>query len=160
MLRTTGMCRPNGLIFHQKSFDMGPILVQTSLEEGPISQKMWEKMVKLAIFEVGKTRRNGSQFVKISKRQISRFLREKNPKIWVGVSDRRPHSAHTRQKIIRVSHPRVAITLTLHSTHHKCTQNLIFFFPFFLDQNVILLWFRKTSLTDSLHYTYHHRPNS
>ena len=25
MLRRTGMCCPNGLLFHQKSFDMGPI---------------------------------------------------------------------------------------------------------------------------------------
>ena len=30
----TGMCRPNGLPFHQKSLDMGPILVKKSLEEG------------------------------------------------------------------------------------------------------------------------------
>ena len=35
----TGMCRPNGLLFHQKSLDMGPILVKKSLEEGPISLK-------------------------------------------------------------------------------------------------------------------------
>ena len=42
MLRHTGMCRLNGLLFHLKSLDMGPILVKKkkSLEEGPFSQKL------------------------------------------------------------------------------------------------------------------------
>ena len=41
MLRHTGMCRPNGLLFHQKSLDMSPILVKKkSLEEGPVSQNL------------------------------------------------------------------------------------------------------------------------
>ena len=39
MLRYTGMCRPNGLLFHQKSLVMGPILVKKSLK-GPISQNL------------------------------------------------------------------------------------------------------------------------
>ena len=40
MLKHTGMCRPNGLLFHPKYLDMGSILVKQSLEEGPISQKL------------------------------------------------------------------------------------------------------------------------
>ena len=40
MLKHMGMCHPNGLLFHQKSFDMGPILVKKSLEESPILQKL------------------------------------------------------------------------------------------------------------------------
>ena len=44
MLRHTGMCRPNGLLFQQKSLDMGPILVKKSLEEGPISKKLQKKL--------------------------------------------------------------------------------------------------------------------
>ena len=39
MFRHTGMCHPNELLFHQKSLDMGPILVKKSLEEGPILVK-------------------------------------------------------------------------------------------------------------------------
>ena len=53
MLRHTGMCRPNGLLFHQKYLYMGPILVKKSLEEGLISLKL-QKMVKSAVFEVEK----------------------------------------------------------------------------------------------------------
>ena len=37
-----------------------------SLEEGPISQTLWKKIVKSAVFEVEKTLRNGSRFAKIS----------------------------------------------------------------------------------------------
>ena len=44
------MCRPNGLLFHQKSLDMGPILVKESLEEGPISQIL-RKNGKISRFE-------------------------------------------------------------------------------------------------------------
>ena len=51
LLRHTGMCCPNRLLFHQKSLDMGPILVKKSLEEGPISQKLQKKMVKSVILE-------------------------------------------------------------------------------------------------------------
>ena len=47
------MCRPNGLLFHQKSLDMGSMLVKKSLEEGPISQKL-RTTVKSAIFGVEK----------------------------------------------------------------------------------------------------------
>ena len=34
MLRHTGMCHPNGLLFHQKSLDMGPISVKKILRRG------------------------------------------------------------------------------------------------------------------------------
>ena len=44
----------NGLLFHQKSLDMGPIFVKKSSEEGPISQTNSKKIVKSVIFEVGK----------------------------------------------------------------------------------------------------------
>ena len=66
MLRHTGMCRPNGLLFHQKSLDMGPILVKKILTV-PF-HKNCKKIVKSAIFEVEKTLRNGSQFTNISKK--------------------------------------------------------------------------------------------
>ena len=58
------------LLFHQKSLDTGPILVKKSLEEDPISQKLQQKKkgVKSAIFEVEKTLRNESRFVKILKK--------------------------------------------------------------------------------------------
>ena len=41
MLKHMGMCRTNGLFFHLKSIDMGPIFVKKkSLEESPISRKL------------------------------------------------------------------------------------------------------------------------
>ena len=41
MLRHTGMCCWNGLLFFTKKIeDIGPILVKLSLEEGRISQKL------------------------------------------------------------------------------------------------------------------------
>ena len=44
MLRHTRIYRPNGLLFHQNSIDMGPILVEKkTLEEDPISQKLQKK---------------------------------------------------------------------------------------------------------------------
>ena len=83
MLRYTGMCRPNGLHFHQKSLDMGPILVKKSLEEVPF-HKNCENIVKSAGFEVAKPLEMGlnlrKKFFRGKKRQISRFLREKNPR--------------------------------------------------------------------------------
>ena len=51
------MCRPNGLLFHQKSLE-SPLLVKKSLEEGPVSQSS-RKNVKSAVFEAGKTPRMG-----------------------------------------------------------------------------------------------------
>ena len=36
-LQHMGMCRPNGLLFHQKSLDMGPILIKRILRRGSIS---------------------------------------------------------------------------------------------------------------------------
>ena len=53
MLRHTGMCHPNGLLFHQKSLDMDPILVKKILW-GSYFTKICEKMVKSAIFEAEK----------------------------------------------------------------------------------------------------------
>ena len=50
MLKPTGMCCPNGLLFHQKSLDMGPIFVKKILRRGPHFTKIVEKIVKLAIF--------------------------------------------------------------------------------------------------------------
>ena len=43
MLRHTGMCLPNGLLFHQRSLDVGPVLIKKSLENGSISQKLQKK---------------------------------------------------------------------------------------------------------------------
>ena len=66
MLRHTGMCRQNGLLFQQKSSDMGPILVKKSLEEGPF-RKNHEKNVKSAIFELEKPLEMGLDLRKFRK---------------------------------------------------------------------------------------------
>ena len=52
MLRHMAMCCANGLLFHQKSLDMGPILVKKSLEKGSISQKLQKNCKNKQIFEV------------------------------------------------------------------------------------------------------------
>ena len=64
-----------------------------SLEEGPISQNMKKKNVKSAIFEAEKPLKMGIDLRKFRKKCLfSRFLIEKNHKIWVGVSDLGPHN--------------------------------------------------------------------
>ena len=75
MLRHTGMCRTNGLLFHQKSLDMGPILVKKSLEEGPILQKL-QKNCKISCFWGWKPLRIEPRFAKISKKQSSAIVGE------------------------------------------------------------------------------------
>ena len=55
MLRHTGICRPNGLLFHQKFLDMGHILVKKKiLRGGSHFTKIRKKIVKSAIFEAEK----------------------------------------------------------------------------------------------------------
>ena len=50
-------------------------------------------MVKPAIFEVEKPLEMGPDLQKFKKKlKIRRFLRKKNPKIWVGVSDLGQHT--------------------------------------------------------------------
>ena len=58
---------PKWVTFHQKSLDMGPILVKKSLDEGLISQKL-QKTCKISRFqvEVEKTLRNESRLAKIA----------------------------------------------------------------------------------------------
>ena len=51
-LRQTGMCRPNGLLFHHKSLNMGPILLKKILRRGSHFDKNFEKIVKSAILRV------------------------------------------------------------------------------------------------------------
>ena len=46
MLRHTGMCRPNGLLFQKISLDMGPILVKKILRGG----SHFIKIVKMVQF--------------------------------------------------------------------------------------------------------------
>ena len=41
MLGYTRMNHPNGLVFHKKSLDMGPIFVKKSLKEDAILQKSY-----------------------------------------------------------------------------------------------------------------------
>ena len=64
------MCCPNGLLFYQKSLDMGPIFVkrEKSLEEGLISQKL-QKTCKISHLWGRKALKNGSQFVMILKKE-------------------------------------------------------------------------------------------
>ena len=69
MLRHTEMCRPNVLLFHQNSLDMGPILVKKYPEEGPILQKLW-KNYKISHFWNRKIIRNGSQFGKKNRKTV------------------------------------------------------------------------------------------
>ena len=59
MLKYTGMCYRNVLVFHKKSLDMGPIFKKKSLEMGPISQKLQKKIIS-AVFEVGNSTEVGS----------------------------------------------------------------------------------------------------
>ena len=80
MLSHTGMCRPNGSLFHQKSLDMGPILVKKILRGGSHSTKIAKKNVKSAVFEAEKPLEMGLDLQKFRKTcLISRFLSEKNP---------------------------------------------------------------------------------
>ena len=44
MLRHTGMCRPNGLLFQQTSLDMGPILVNKILTRGSHFTRIAKKL--------------------------------------------------------------------------------------------------------------------
>ena len=75
ILRHTGMFRPNGLLFHQKSLDMGPILVKKVLRESPISQKFAKKNVKSAVFEAEKPLEMGLDFQNVLKNCLfSRFV--------------------------------------------------------------------------------------
>ena len=78
-VKAWGMCHPNGLLFHQKFLDMGPILFKKSFKGGPILQKL-QKNVKSAIFEAEKPLEMHLDLQKFRKNcLISRFLSEKNP---------------------------------------------------------------------------------
>ena len=102
MLRHTGMCRPNGLLFHQKSLDMDPLLFKKILWRGSHFTKIaTKKNAKSAVFEVEKPLEMGPDLQKKSKKtcQISRFfffLREKKP-LDVGRGFKL-RAAHLRQK--------------------------------------------------------------
>ena len=98
MLRYMGMCCPNGLLFHQKSLDMGPILVkkQKSWVEGPISQKL-QKSFKISCFWGGKTLRNGSRFANILKKMSNRQFFEWEKSLDMGWGFR-PRAAHSVKK--------------------------------------------------------------
>ena len=61
MLRHTGMCRPNGLLFQQKSLDMGPILLKKILRRGSHFAKI-AKNCKISHFEVEKSLDMGKGF--------------------------------------------------------------------------------------------------
>ena len=93
MLRHTGMCRPNGLLFHQKSLDM----VKKSLEEGTISQKL-QKNCKINHFWGRKTLRNRSPFAKNWGGGMSNQLFFEGEKSLDMGSGFRPQTAHPCQK--------------------------------------------------------------
>ena len=86
------MCRPNGLLFQQKSLDMGPIWSRKSLEEGPISQKS-QKNCKISPFWGRKTLRNGSRFAKISKKLLNQPFFEEEKSLDMGRGFR-PRATH------------------------------------------------------------------
>ena len=63
MLGHTGMCRPNVLVFHQKSLDNGPIFVKKILKRGSHFTKIaTKKNVKAAVFEAEKPLEMGKGF--------------------------------------------------------------------------------------------------
>ena len=68
MLKHTGMCHPNGLLFHQKSLDMGPILVKNILRGGSHFTKIAKKKVKSAIFDAEKPLEMGLDLQKFRKK--------------------------------------------------------------------------------------------
>ena len=68
MLRHTGMCRPNGPHFHQKSLDMGPMLVIKILREGSHFTKIAKKMVKSAVLKAEKLLEMGLDLQKVRKK--------------------------------------------------------------------------------------------
>ena len=70
MLRHAGMCCPNGLLFHQKSLDMGPILVKIILRRGSHFTKIVKKKLKSAIFEVEKPLEMGPDLRKKKKKNM------------------------------------------------------------------------------------------
>ena len=80
MLRYAGKCRSNGFLFHQKSLDMGPILVKKILREGSRFTRIAKTIVKSANFEAEKPLEIGLDLRKFrkKKRLISSFLSEKN----------------------------------------------------------------------------------
>ena len=80
MLRHTGMCRPSELLFHQKSLDMGPILVKIILRRGSHFTKIAKKS-KISRILGRKPLRNGSRFAKISGKKSSNqpLFEEQNP---------------------------------------------------------------------------------
>ena len=67
MLTHRGMCRPNGLLFKQKSLDMGPILVQKILRRGSHFKKIVKRNLKSGICEVEKPLEMGPDLRKFQK---------------------------------------------------------------------------------------------
>ena len=81
MLRHMGMCLPNGLLFHPKSVDIGPILVKKILRGGSHFTKIVKKIVQLAVFDTEKCSEVGLDLQKFWKKNglISCFLSKENP---------------------------------------------------------------------------------
>ena len=67
MLRYTGMCRPNGLFFHKKSLDMGPIFVKKNKKGWSHFLKIAGKKIKISRFEGEKSLEIGPDFQKFRK---------------------------------------------------------------------------------------------
>ena len=95
MLRHMGMCCPKWVTFSPKILRHGSHFgPNKSLEEGPISTKFAKKIVKSAIFEAEKPIEMDPNLQKFQKNCLfSHFLSEKNPQIWVGVSNLGPHTS-------------------------------------------------------------------
>ena len=81
ILRHTWMYRTNGLAFHHKSSDKGHIFVKKSLEEGPISPKLQQKLKMCSDLQ---------KFLKNC--QISHFFKGEKS-LMGGVSDLGPHTS-------------------------------------------------------------------
>ena len=68
MLRYTGTCHRNGLVFHKKSLDMDSILSKKSLAVCPIPQIL-QKETNVTIFEANKPLEVGPNLLKLQKKK-------------------------------------------------------------------------------------------
>ena len=98
-LRHTGMCHPNGLLFHKKSLDIGPIVYKKSLQEDPNSQKQQKKLVKSAVFELEKPLEMGPDLQKLKKKrgESNQLFFDREKSLGMG-RDFRPRTLHTPSK--------------------------------------------------------------
>ena len=90
ILRCMGMCHPSGLLFHQKSLNMSPILIKKILTRGSHFTKI-AKIYKIGPFWGRKILRNGPRFVQSFNNRLAVSWGKKSLDIGRGC---RPGAAH------------------------------------------------------------------